>query len=68
MTTQINIEVLRDQVWGAYAQVGGTLDQCKAGIFDTNAQAYYAGMVTGIDQAIAVRNASAALRDGPEAL
>ena len=68
MATQINIELLRAQVWGAYAQVGGRPDQFNAGLFDTNAQAYYAGMVAGIDQAIAVRNSGAALRDGPEAV
>ena len=66
MADQINIELPRADAWGAFIQVGGTPGMSEAGLFNTHAQAFYAGMVAGIDRAIAVRNAGMAMMDDLE--
>ena len=49
------IQEARDDAWGAFRQVGGTEGQFGARLFGTEAQAYYAGMVAGLDQALELR-------------
>ena len=49
------IQEARDDAWGAFRQVGGTEGQFEARLFGTEAQAYYAGMVVGLDQALKPR-------------
>ena len=46
---------VRDDALEAFRQVGGTEGQFEARLFGTEAQAYYAGMVVGLDQALELR-------------
>ena len=46
-----NLLAARDSVWRAFLEVGGIAEMFRARLFETEAQAYYAGQVVGIDRA-----------------
>ena len=49
------IQEARDDAWETFRQVGGTEGQFEARLFGTEAQAYYAGMVVGLEKALELR-------------
>ena len=49
------IQEARDDAWEAFRQEGGTEGKFEARLFGTKAQAYYAGMVVGLDKALDLR-------------
>ena len=46
-----NLLAARDSVWRAFLEVGGNAEMFRVRLFKTEAQAYYAGQVVGIDRA-----------------
>ena len=51
MSNVENLLAAQDSAWQAFLEVGGNTEMFKARLFKTEAQAYYAGQVVGIDRA-----------------